>query len=369
MGFAVGPSVGRSVEIFDADAADGLADADEPRAHRRSVAVTASNPCPDGYHGVEPRHRPDMWSSGSTRPFSTTLLPDITACADRCKSKPNKCNVFFFSDLTHVCKLWSGPQKSSPWLYKDHPSRFSYCEPDQNQPGAVCNASAVQLDDFEVWRREEGYWIGEYTLTGSDGNPFQSSTWNYPYGSYKGFIHLELNGPSIRQRNVFLYPPSTGETDCDGVNNVTGDGVCGTNGNEKIFAADQNAADCDGNLAGPYQYGAYTVDTETTVTVGAGDTVIYQVRLPAAYGGALIQNQLTSLPTPTKRTRTAQGFNPATGDASYASFYRENKVSQSEFAAALVAARAAYNIRPEDYCGWTDAGPSGKTCQEHFNDD
>ena len=76
-----------------------------------------------------------------------------------------------------------------------------------------------------------------------------------------------------------------------------------------------------------------------------------------------------SLPTPTKRTRTAQGFNPATGDASYASFYRENKVSQSEFAAALVAARAAYNIRPEDYCGWTDAGPSGKTCQEHFNDD
>jgi hypothetical protein len=27
-----------------------------------------------------------------------------------------------------------------------------------------CAVSALQLSDLEVWRREEGWWVGEYTL-------------------------------------------------------------------------------------------------------------------------------------------------------------------------------------------------------------
>ncbi len=43
-----------------------------------------------------------------------------------------------------------------------------------------------------------------------------------------------------------------------------GDGVCGVNGNEKVFGADQEASDCEGNLAGPYTQGGFTLDTTTT---------------------------------------------------------------------------------------------------------
>jgi hypothetical protein len=65
----------------------------------------------------------------------------------------------------------------------------------------------VDLMDFETWKREEGYWVGEYTFLGADGDPYESSTWPYPYDHYMGFIHLAIDGPNLSQRNVFLYPP------------------------------------------------------------------------------------------------------------------------------------------------------------------
>ena len=65
----------------------------------------------------------------------------------------------------------------------------------------------IDLMDFEAWKREEGYWIGEYTFLGADGDPYESSTWPYPYDHYMGFIHLAIDGPNLSQRNVFLYPP------------------------------------------------------------------------------------------------------------------------------------------------------------------
>ena len=58
-----------------------------------------------------------------------------------------------------------------------------------------------------------------------------------------------LNGNALKQRNLFVYPPQSADT-CDANNATLGEEVCGSNGNEKIFAADQSASDCDGNLAG-----------------------------------------------------------------------------------------------------------------------
>jgi hypothetical protein len=239
-----------------------------------------------------------------------------------------------------------------------------------------CDPTQENLADYEVWRREEGYWIGEYTFLGADGNPFVSSGWNYPYDQYKGFIHLEIDGPNLRQRNVFLYGPQdsedcTGELDEDGnPTDVVGDGACGINGNEKIFSADQQTADCAGGLAGPYVQGPYTLHTETQIL--GDDAVVYQVRLFP--GGPLLQNQLTSLPGDDTRVRTAQGFNPFLPEGlptwSYASFYRERKVSREEFYATLDATRADYSIRAEDYCGFDSSGaPSGIDCEDHFGED
>ena len=170
------------------------------------------------------------------------------------------------------------------------------------------------MADYEVWKREEGYWYGEYTFLGAEGDPYISSSWNYPYDHYYGFIHIELNGNALKQRNVFIYPPQTAEK-CEADDSTEGDGVCGVNGNEKVFGADQEASDCEGNLAGPYTQGGFTLDTTTTVRsprqnncaegdhahltpspraqVLGDDTVIYSVRIPDSMGGGINQNQHT----------------------------------------------------------------------------
>ena len=46
-----------------------------------------------------------------------------------------------------------------------------------------------------------------------------------------------LNGNALKQRNLFVYPPQSADT-CDANNATLGEGMCGSNGNEKIFAAD-----------------------------------------------------------------------------------------------------------------------------------
>ena len=107
----------------------------------------------------------------------------------------------------------------------------------------VCDPSEENLSDFEVWRREEGFWYGEYTFLGAEGDPYVSSSWNYPYDHYNGFIHIELDGNSLKQRNVFIYPPQTAEK-CEADDSTEGDGVCGVNGNEKVFGS-LDFCDCD----------------------------------------------------------------------------------------------------------------------------
>ena len=224
----------------------------------------------------------------------------------------------------------------------------------------ACDVENVNLSDFVAWQREAGWWVGEYTLLGADGNPSVSSSWPYRYDHYRGFIHLEVVGNAIKQRNVFVYPPKL-EAECTGEDGeVVGGGICGTNGNEKIFSADQEASACNGNLAGPYF--AYGMEMATETTIMGDDTVLYQVRMP---DGSLMQNQLTSLPTNETRVRTAQGF--YMGTPSYASYYRERKVTQEEFFMYLAETRAEFGILEADYCGQDASGaPSEKSCDEHF---
>ena len=223
-----------------------------------------------------------------------------------------------------------------------------------------CDLASLDLRDFEAWNREAGWWVGEYTLLGADGNPSVSQSWPYRYDHYMGFIHLEVDGNAIRQRNVFLYPPKLAE-ECIGEDGeVIGDGTCGVNGNEKVFSADQSAVDCDGNLAGPFM--AYGMEMSTETTLMGDDTVLYQVRM---LDGSLMQNQLTSLPGNDTRVRTAQGF--YMGNATYASYYRERRVSEMEFFWLLAQAREDYNILESDYCGYDSAGQATeKSCEEHF---
>ena len=232
-----------------------------------------------------------------------------------------------------------------------------------------CDLEQVELLDFETWKRENGYWVGEYTFLGPNGDPNVSSRWPYEYAHYRGFIHLEVNGNSIRQRNVFAYPPQPDPAKCTGAEGeVKGNGTCGVNGNEKIFSADQVASDCHGSLAGPYVTPFGNAATYTQII--EPDTVIYKVVFDSPpFAGNIMQNQMTTLSeNGLQRVRAAQGFNVVTGVPSYLSFYRERKVSEAEFYQMLDDTRVEYNILPEDECGWDGVtnAPSGTDCATHF---
>ncbi len=239
-----------------------------------------------------------------------------------------------------------------------------------------CDLGEVDLLDFEVWRREEGYWVGEYSFYGADGDPNQSDSWPYRYDHYKGFIRIAIDGADLAQRNIFTYPPQDSSLCTGEEGDVKGDGACGVNGNENIWVANQTASNCEGSLDGPFATAFGVTDTYTTIL--GDDTVRYKVvyseNNPPPYdelfGGNIMQNQLTTLTPDGVRVRTAQGFNVATGLPSYASFYRETRVTEAEFWVALDAARAEYSIREEDECAWDGVtkGPSGTDCETHFAD-
>ena len=50
-------------------------------------------------------------------------------------------------------------------------------------------------DEKFKWKDEKGYWIGEYSFFGDDGNPrFDQDYWNYRYDHYTGFIVGAVEG-------------------------------------------------------------------------------------------------------------------------------------------------------------------------------
>ena len=73
-------------------------------------------------------------------------------------------------------------KRSKSWSYKQ--DKRNECNPDED----------VVLADFEQWKDETGYWIGEYSFYGPDGKPNVSTSWPYPYQSYKGFITGNVEG-------------------------------------------------------------------------------------------------------------------------------------------------------------------------------
>ena len=242
----------------------------------------------------------------------------------------------------------------------------------------------IELLDFEVWRRERGYWFGEYTLLNGSGNSNYKATdtstgGQYNYRKYYGFINLQVKGSELKQRNIFIRPAldlAGKDLNADGtvsINELDQFGFTSpydyeidlltrmatplqegaaaglqpfdyTEATEQTFTADQAATDLSGNLSGSY------FGIPTTTTIIGNDTVLYRVG-----GETVYQNQLTTLPGNGMRVRTAQGF--YNGAPSYASFYRETKIqddvneygivtksARAKFLEKLAEFRALYNV-------------------------
>ena len=239
----------------------------------------------------------------------------------------------------------------------------------------------INLLDHEVWRRENGYWFGEYTLLNSQGlvnyKVSQSDTaGEFNYRKYYGFIYIKVEGKTLQQRNIFVRPgvdleildtnnngivsviefenhgftspypvviDSATKTATGSYKDSSGNLVEKTfkylEGTEQKFQANQTATDNTGNLSGPYEvFPGFSVPTNTTIF--GHDTVLYQV---GNGSGGLSQNQLTTLPGNGTRTRSAQGL----GFSQYGSYYRETKLSKEQFFQKLQEIRALAKV-PED---------------------
>ncbi len=241
-----------------------------------------------------------------------------------------------------------------------------------------CNPANVTLADYPQWRAEEGYWIGECKLFDGEGDPYTSDGWPYRYSGSRSFITGNIVGNAYRQRNVFLYAPvSESDENCNKQDNpeVDGEGKCerGKNGNSLVFFADQAATTCNdnpalaGDINGPFPSQFGTLHT-TTELIGQDNALLYQVFLPEHTNP--MQSQLTTL---TKgpgsdefnyRTRTAQGFNFATGLQAYLSFYRERKVSKEVFYAEMNKTIAEFKILDSDLC-YLDGGVGRQPVDEY----
>lgn len=261
-----------------------------------------------------------------------------------------------------------------------------------------CNPEGVVLNDFQQWKDETGYWIGDYDFYQSNGEPYKSSQWPFPYRQYRGFITGNVVGNKYRQRNVFVYRPLPVE-ECDGYDsNITNTfhGTCGTNGSTKLFEADQEVTNCgdstDGSISGPYK-GVFKTETDL---VGNDDAILYRVTLNKDALGpgfppkdCLLQNQLTTITRSSDgeqvyRSRSAQSFecfNPVTyGQPNSLSFYRERKVDQEEFVTEMKATLTEFNVTKGDMCAWEpDAAsrtvpsiyydnPGVSSCLVHLNE-
>ena len=239
----------------------------------------------------------------------------------------------------------------------------------------------VNLLDFEVWQRERGYWFGEYTFLNSSGKSDyeatdDSTSGQYDYRRYFGFISLQVKGDELKQRNIFLRPAldiEAKDLDEDGtvsVNELDAFGFSSpfdyaidlqtkiatplqsngdaaelipfnySEGTEKTFTADQSASDQSGNLSGLY------FGFPTTTTIIGDDTVLYRVG-----DSSIFQNQLTTLPGNGVRVRTAQGFSFGSSLPSYGSYYRETKFEDDvdEQGVVIMTAREKFLLKLEEY--------------------
>ena len=213
--------------------------------------------------------------------------------------------------------------------------------------------SKINLLDHEVWKREKGYWFGEYTFLNAKGlvnyNASNDKTsGQFDYRKYYGFISLQIDGSQLKQRNIFIRPAldlelkdlnndgtisinelnkfgftssydytiDLGTKTATAIKNGSDAGLDSfnyTEGTEKTFTANQTAVDNSGGLSGSY------FGIPTTTKILGNHTVIYTV----GTDNTLFQNQLTTLPGNNTRIRTAQGL--FSGSPTYSSFYRETK--------------------------------------------
>ena len=100
----------------------------------------------------------------------------------------------FASDMEKIQKLRRAVHQSRHEPRSLRGADLTKTPKGEKSKSTKCDVSKIDLSDYEQWKAEQGYWIGEYTFLQKDGTPNESATWHYPYQAYRGFITGQIEG-------------------------------------------------------------------------------------------------------------------------------------------------------------------------------
>lgn len=250
---------------------------------------------------------------------------------------------------------------------------YNACSNSKSDPRYDPDASNNLNDQDPIYKKLEGFWIGEYVFYDGSGDVMPPSLydetygfgWPYDYSSYRGAINITVDGSRYMQHNYFFYPPASVEfceanaNPAPGKVNAYGSGICGVNGGFKSFDAfGTSSHEKDGTMISLPGAGTYAnfvninrpIDTNTMLYTSTDNSTQFHSQINVFY------------PDENHRTRTAYGFDynmPGQNSAlMYSSLYKEVKVTEEEFLQALQDYGPLYNVPTNDIASF----PMEETC-------
>ncbi len=223
------------------------------------------------------------------------------------------------------------------------------------------------LSDFPVWQKMEGLWQGELDYYDGDGA--------YRTRDYDGLFRIRIDGTEFHQQNWMYYGSQHANTAwlARGLARA-GEGV------ELIVNTYGRAIDDAGTMQVHEIDHMFDFEGGERTRVISDTLVIYDYVDPET--GILQHLQMVNLGVPDMRIRSSQGFdpnrferdpvsgdprldeagepvpNPRFGKPRAASFYRETRIDEADFAAARAELRARHNVAVVVEAGATPDAPS-----------
>jgi len=237
-----------------------------------------------------------------------------------------------------------------------------------------CDPATQDLLDFEYYANQDGYWCGDATTLGSDGNPFQINAFPHPYANYKIFIQVKVEGPELKTKTLVIYPRESFERcleieEAGFPTSLVPGGRCGVNGAGKVYVGNEVASDCKGGLVGVFPLGQLQFFAESKLL----SERIQVYRQETEEGGALILDDVSTLQDDAW-VLTGQLWNPrqAPGlpqlEGNF--FDRMHKCSKREFFGQIAHWGHQFKVPRGRICG-LDSGNqlTNESCFEFFRDD
>lgn len=250
---------------------------------------------------------------------------------------------------------------------------FSSDNPEECSSG-LPGCCSLRLSELSVIPSLVGFWVGNVSMLNAAERTFfewPSSQWNYSPRDYRLFIHawISEDGRTYEEDGVYLYPPQNEEKCSASGYETQGTGVCGVNGNEKIYTNNPMVlSSCQGTLSHNFVRGNMTVTVELEIV---DDTTAVET---ASIAPMSMTTKATTRVSSTEKAALIfkTGDSDIAGDP-YIAFYErfvnlgKGEAAEQQWLTQLAAQRSEYNILASDFCGHDSSGAaSEESCSDHF---